>query len=120
MPTGWKGSNRRALLPTNWTTEIVPRILTRDHHRCQWLRYDTGRRCLRTARDVDHVIPHSQGGTDHDSNLQALCQYHHRLKTGREGGTASGVSRRAKRDATKPVHPGLHPEPPSQDPPAPF
>ena len=107
MPTGWIGSNRRQLLPANWTNEIVPRILKRDHYRCQHIRYDTGEKCGRRASDVDHIIRPADGGTDDDSNLQALCTYHHAQKTGREGGVASGRSRRAKRDAAKPIHPGL-------------
>lgn len=118
MPTGWKGSNRRAELPPDWPVTIL-RILRRDHHRCQWIRYDTGRRCLAKARDVDHRIAHSDGGTDQDSNLWALCQYHHERKTGTEGGIASGKARRAKRDAAKPQHPGLMTRVQIEDP-APF
>ena len=30
--------------------------------------------------DLDHVIPHPAGPTS-ESNLAALCRYHHRLKT---------------------------------------
>jgi hypothetical protein len=30
--------------------------------------------------DLDHVIPHPSGPTEH-TNLAALCRYHHRLKT---------------------------------------
>lgn len=41
------------------------RILRRDQHTC--------RRCGRRATHVDHVEPLAQGGTDDDSNLQALC-----------------------------------------------
>ena len=110
MPTGWVGSNRHEQLPANWPA-IVQRILARDHHRCQHVRYDTARRCLARATDVDHIINYAVGGTDEDSNLQSLCEYHHRQKSGREGGIASGASRRAKRDAAKPVHPGLLPVP---------
>lgn len=112
----WKGSDRRQTLPTNWP-EITLRILRRDHHRCQHVRQDTGRKCGRQARDVDHVISYKDGGSDDDSNLQALCTWHHRQKTGREGGTASGRSRRAKRDAVKPIHPGIMVDPHEFDPP---
>jgi 5-methylcytosine-specific restriction protein A len=120
MPTGWVGSTRRQTLPTNWETEIVPRVLARDHHRCQHIREDTGRKCLRRARDVDHVIPYHLGGTDDAGNLEALCGWHHGKKSGREGGIASGVSRRASRDAAKPLHPGLLTERPKPEVPAPF
>lgn len=40
-------------------------VLQRDHYRCQ--------QCGRPANHVDHVIPKARGGTDHPSNLQALC-----------------------------------------------
>ena len=38
--------------------------------------------CRRPAMqcDLDHVIPHPAGPTS-ESNLAALCRYHHRLKT---------------------------------------
>lgn len=36
---------------------------------------------LPSAVDVDHIKPLSQGGTDTDSNVQALCRPCHRLKT---------------------------------------
>ena len=38
---------------------------------------DTG---ARGDVDLDHVIPHPSGPTEH-TNLAALCRYHHRLKT---------------------------------------
>jgi 5-methylcytosine-specific restriction endonuclease McrA len=106
MPTGWKGSDRRTTLPPDWAATTL-RILRRDHYRCRHIRYDTGRPCGKRATDVDHEEPHSEGGTDDDTNLRALCPYHHLQKTGREGGVASGKARRAKRDQSKPLHPGL-------------
>jgi 5-methylcytosine-specific restriction endonuclease McrA len=118
MP-GFEGSDRRRTLPADWPT-IVKRILIRDHHRCQHIREDTQRKCGRRASDVDHIISYKQGGTDDDSNLQALCAYHHGKKTGREGGTASGRARAARRTAEQPVHPGLLTERPPLEPPAPF
>jgi 5-methylcytosine-specific restriction protein A len=117
MPTGWVGSGRRQTLPVNWTTEIVPRILRRDHYRCQHIREDTQRKCGRRARDVDHIVNYASGGTDDDANLEALCAWHHGKKSGREGGIASGVSRRASRDAAKPTHPGLLDTAPDRTPP---
>jgi 5-methylcytosine-specific restriction protein A len=46
------------------------RILVRDRRLCQ--------PCLREGRttlatEVDHKIPKAEGGTDDDSNLQAIC-----------------------------------------------
>lgn len=115
MPN-WKGSRRRQTLPTGWPA-IQLRILNRDHHRCQHIREDTGRRCLARASDVDHIISYGQGGSDADSNLQSLCTYHHRQKSGREGGLASGKTRRSRREAAKPLHPGIMADPHEFDPP---
>jgi 5-methylcytosine-specific restriction protein A len=33
------------------------------------------------AAEWDHVIPLSEGGIDHESNLQGLCREHHAAKT---------------------------------------
>jgi 5-methylcytosine-specific restriction protein A len=121
MP-GWRGSDRRTQLPNDWGVTTL-RILTRDFHRCQWVRVDTGTRCLApNSHDVDHIIRPDDGGTDEDSNLQTLCFFHHQRKSSYEGGKASGVSRRAAADRKKsqrPPHPGLMPAPTREDP-APF
>lgn len=106
MPN-WRRSRPAVPLPPDWDSKVKPRILARDLHRCQVIRQDTGRRCLARAIEVDHITPRAEGGTDRDSNLQAICTWHHKQKTGREGGVASGRARRAKRDAAKPIHPGL-------------
>lgn len=63
---------------------------------------EPGVRCLRSATDVDHIIPAMLGGGDEDGNLQALCVTHHRIKTGTEGRAAQGF--RLRPDM---VHPGL-------------
>lgn len=105
---GWSGSLRGAELPANWHI-TQPRILARDGFQCQHVRQDTGRRCLEHARDVDHIIPHSQMGSDDDDNLEALCKYHHGQKSGREGGIASGIARRAAKKTGARRHPGLLP-----------
>jgi 5-methylcytosine-specific restriction protein A len=36
------------------------------------------------ATEVDHIIPRGNGGTDEESNLQALCKSCHSFKTLRE------------------------------------
>jgi 5-methylcytosine-specific restriction protein A len=36
------------------------------------------------ATEVDHIVPKSQGGTDDDDNLQAICSPCHKTKTGSE------------------------------------
>lgn len=33
------------------------------------------------ADEVDHIVPIHLGGTDHESNLQSLCQPDHAAKT---------------------------------------
>ncbi|WP_301146226.1 HNH endonuclease signature motif containing protein [Mycobacterium simiae] len=34
-----------------------------------------------TACDIDHTVPHGNGGATHPSNLKCLCRQHHLLKT---------------------------------------
>lgn len=74
------------------------RIRERDGHTCQ--------QCGAFGHEVDHIIPVSQGGTNDDANLQALCSACHMAKTQAEAAQA-----RAQRqaDARLPVeaHPGL-------------
>ena len=60
-------------------------ILERDMGICQ----ECNRRGIfKSATHVDHVRPKSQGGTDDERNLEALCAACHNRKTGREGGLA--------------------------------
>lgn len=40
--------------------------------------YGCGRQAVRC--DLDHVIPHDQGGLTCECNLAPLCRYHHRVK----------------------------------------
>jgi len=41
-------------------------ILNRDNHTCQV--------CGNHATEVDHIVSLMLGGTDHESNLRALCR----------------------------------------------
>jgi 5-methylcytosine-specific restriction enzyme A len=84
--------------PKGWTA-TTQRILKRDNHSC----YICGPHCTGFATQVDHVIPRSQGGSDHDSNLSAACKPCHDEKTKAE--TTAGKRRRTARP--KPRHPGL-------------
>ncbi|VVT52692.1 Phage-associated homing endonuclease [Kosakonia radicincitans] len=60
---------------------IRPRILKRDKGLCQeHLRKGQAV----AAACVDHIIAKANGGTDEDSNLEALCWSCHARKTGRD------------------------------------
>ena len=50
---------------TSQWRKIRQRILTRDCGICQ--------ACGMDGNTVDHIVPRSMGGTDHESNLQCLC-----------------------------------------------
>ena len=64
------------------------RIMLRDKRLCQ----PCLRKALTTvANEVDHIIPRARGGTEDDSNLQAICIPCHKVKTAREG--SQGLSR---------------------------
>lgn len=51
-------------MPRDWK-RTRQRILTRDQHRCHY--------CGARATTVDHKIPASAGGPEHDTNLVACC-----------------------------------------------
>ena len=63
-PEGAKGWNKRNGSTRAWRNARAP-IFQRDGHICQ--------SCGAPATHVDHILPLSQGGTDHPGNLQALC-----------------------------------------------
>lgn len=63
------------------------RILSRDKGLCQVCQA-SGR--ISIAREVDHKVPKAQGGTDDDSNLQAICTPCHKAKTAREAQAGAG------------------------------
>ncbi len=105
----WSTSNRKSTLPPGWDTETRPRILKRDNYRCTAIRADTGKRCNERATDVDHITPHSLGGSDRDSNLTSLCGWHHSRKSSAEGGEAAAKAAAKRKAAKKRRHPGLLP-----------
>lgn len=81
---GWKhrtSSNARGY-GAQWQ-QLRQYILKRDEWQCVMCRA-AGR--VQLARDVDHILAKTQGGTDDADNLQSLCRECHRSKTAREGG----------------------------------
>lgn len=97
---GWETSDRRSRLPADWH-RIRARILRRDGYVCQ-ATDSMGRLCLEPARDVDHIVP----GDDHsETNLQALCRWHHSRKSSEEGAAARQPRPSRRRAPEK--HPGL-------------
>ncbi|HDR9100695.1 HNH endonuclease [Burkholderia vietnamiensis] len=76
----WSGSRHERGYGSRWV-KIRERIMKRDNGLCQ--------QCLRArkvtrAEHVDHIVSKASGGTDTDSNLEALCGPCHRAKTARE------------------------------------
>ncbi len=52
------------------------RALVRDNFTCQW----PGCRCSSIHKlTVHHLVPRSQGGSNHLHNLLTLCEKHHRM-----------------------------------------
>ena len=41
--------------------------------------------CNKPSAEVDHIIPRRRGGTEDESNMQALCGPCHSRKTAKEG-----------------------------------
>ena len=64
---------------SDWRARRV-RILVRDAYTCR----SCGRVVYGKAAHVDHRVPLEDGGTDHDSNLQTLCESCHGAKTREE------------------------------------
>lgn len=102
--SGWQGSDRRLRLPPDWD-KIRRRILKRDDYRCK-VRNTYNERCSEPATEVDHIV----AGDDHsESNLQAICSWHHGRKSGAEGAQAraAAIRRSSKKFTRNEAHPGL-------------
>lgn len=99
----WSTSSRRSNLPADWQA-IRRRILRRDNASCRWREAD-GTLCALPANEVDHIEP---SGSDEDWNLRALCSWHHRQKSSREGAAAYTAKRNeiASRFRYEIPHPG--------------
>jgi 5-methylcytosine-specific restriction endonuclease McrA len=94
----WSSSDRSSRLPSNWETEIHPRILNRDKRLCKIK--DHG--CQVVATEVDHKV---RGDNHADSNLQAACERCHARKSAREGNEAK-AKLKALRFRPPERHPG--------------
>ena len=56
--------------------------------------------------ELDHIVPHAEGGTDTPSNLQWRCKRHHAMKSQREA--QRGRQRRRSRGSFETeAHPGI-------------
>ncbi|ECC6921930.1 HNH endonuclease [Salmonella enterica] len=83
--TGWESqragrTNKQRGYGYTWTL-LRERIMQRDNFICQPCRQQG---IATPATAVDHIKPKAHGGTDDDSNLQAICEACHRMKTARE------------------------------------
>lgn len=106
----WSTSNRKRFFPGNWAA-LRRKVLDRAGGRCQHVDPDTGVRCRAAATQVDHIlskVDSADGGYDDSlSNLQALCSYHHSLKSSSEGGRAHGRNVRKEREREWYSHPAF-------------
>lgn len=95
MTGRWTDSTRRAELPTNWSSTIVPRIRKRDGNRCT--------RCDSTTRlEVHHIGDRFNHA---DDNLATLCHDCHATETAAEAAAARKPRANARRPPAP--HPGL-------------
>lgn len=81
-PKPWAGSTRRSRTVSGWEQQRrAARVIARDRGTCHV--------CGQAgAEEVDHVVPLSQGGADHESNLAAIHVACHREKTQAEARAA--------------------------------
>ena len=88
MGTGWtqrrKGKSGRGGRP--WR-RIRDRILQRDRYLCQACKR---KGVITPAYEVDHIVNRESGGTDAETNLEAICSPCHKVKTAREAQAGRG------------------------------
>jgi 5-methylcytosine-specific restriction enzyme A len=83
--SGWNKSSRKSATERGYGwewTKLRKQIMQRDNGLC---RPCLARHLVIYATEVDHIVPKSKGGTDAESNLQAICKKCHQLKTNKEG-----------------------------------
>lgn len=83
--------------PSDWQTR-KRKVLARDEHRC----YIAGPTCAGVATTADHITPVSEGGTHDLSNLAAICEPCHEIKSKAER-AAGRARRRARYGRQRPV-----------------
>lgn len=67
------------LSSSNWK-KLRAYVLQRDGHICYV--------CKEAGNQVDHLVPHYQGGSNHPSNLAVICLPCHKVKTSKEASHA--------------------------------
>jgi 5-methylcytosine-specific restriction enzyme A len=83
-----RGSSASRGYGSSWR-KLRDQVMRRDNGLCQ--------PCLKAGRvtqasAVDHVVPKSEGGTDAEGNLQAICEACHKAKTSAEAAKGRGAS----------------------------
>lgn len=105
---GFETSTRKRHFPHDWRKRRQL-VLERAGFKCEYVREDTGLRCNAPANQCDH-IQHGVDGVYDDAldNLQALCEYHHLVKSKREGALVAHERRRKRLAEARFNHPAYH------------
>ncbi|MEK6774752.1 MAG: HNH endonuclease signature motif containing protein [Bdellovibrionota bacterium] len=76
-----KSIERKSAQPRYIPEKIKSEIYKRDHSQCSFVDKQTGRKCTsKYLLQIDHIQPVSRGGKCAVSNLQLLCQAHHKFR----------------------------------------
>ena len=107
----WYSSRRRGRFNPDWP-RVRKMILERDGYSCMWPTVDElglPDLCLAPANQVDHKR-RAVNGVDDDSpsNLWALCDYHHRVKTEVESAEQRCRNRDRRRSDSWYSHPAFN------------
>lgn len=106
MATGWVRKAPARPLPPDWDKRKLA-VRHRAGHRCEHIMQHSLERCPERGIDVDHIVERSDGGSDSFSNLQLLCDWHHKQKTGSHAGRKSWKLRQERAAAAARRHPGV-------------
>lgn len=107
MAHNWDSSPRRKDPPGwyNIRRAVIARAMGQcEHYETLSGPHQVATRCSYPGKDVDHIINLANGGTDDLTNLQLLCEWHHKRKTQAEA-RANRKPRTERRPAEK--HPGI-------------